>query len=307
MMAAMAEERAIDNFSYAEADDPWPKRLAIRLVERLTGQPYLFWLYEQYRSHPVAGENFWDAAIRLLELKVVCDESPLVTWPRTGPLVVVANHPFGVLDGLTACYLTAKVRLDFRALTNAVICRAKEVRPYLLPIDFTESKEARKTNLRSRDAAREHLMGGGCLIIFPAGGVSTTPTIWDKQAVDSEWKTFAAKMISEARAPTASIFFAGQNSPLFQLASHVSLTLRLALLFKEAHDQIGSEVRARISEAVPYEKLAAITDRRTLMRHLRKMTYALGEGLEAPPKPCVRRPLRAPKPGVRFPLPPGPV
>ena len=89
---------------------------------------------------------------------------------------MVSNHPFGVLDGLVICHLVAKVRTDFRVLSNSVLYRAEEIRPFLLPIDFAETKEALKTNLKSRAEAKAHLMAGGCLVIFPAGGVSTTPT-----------------------------------------------------------------------------------------------------------------------------------
>jgi len=90
----------VDTFSYADPTDPRLKRFFIRLVERLTGQPYLKWLYEENKAHPVPGESFWKAAIRKLELKLVFNEDELAKWPKTGPLVIVANHPFGVLDVL---------------------------------------------------------------------------------------------------------------------------------------------------------------------------------------------------------------
>jgi putative hemolysin len=285
----------IESFSYAEPDDPRLKRGVIRLIERLSGQPYLVWLYRDYQRRDAARESFWDAAVKRLELKLVYDETRLAAWPRTGPLVVVANHPFGVLDGVVMCHLVAKVRPDFRVLTNSVLYRADEIKPWLLPIDFAETKEALKTNLASRATAKAHLMAGGCLVIFPAGGVSTTPRIWDKVAVDAEWKTFAARMIVQAKAGVAPVFFAGQNSSLFQIASHFSLTLRLSLLFKEVHDRIGSEVRVKIGEVLPYEALAALTDRQALMQHLRQLTYALGEGVQSPPCSRLKRPRRAPR------------
>ena len=124
----MAESAdAIDTFSYAAPDDPRLKRFFIRLIERLTGQPYLKWVYEDNRAHPVPGEDFWSAAIRRLELKLDYNSEALATWPKEGPLVVVANHPFGVLDGLIICQIVSQVRSDFRVLTNAVLLRAEEV------------------------------------------------------------------------------------------------------------------------------------------------------------------------------------
>jgi len=296
----MTESRDNDTFSYAAPDDPRLKRLVIRLIERTTGQPYLRWLYEDYQNNP-SNETFWDSAIRRLELKVVCDEEKLSRWPKSGALVVVCNHPFGVLDGLTICHLVAKMRTDFRVLTNSVLYRADEIKPFLLPIDFAETKDALKTNLQSRAVAKAHLMSGGCLVIFPAGGVSTTPTMWHKRAVDADWKTFTARLITQAQAPVAPVYFAGQNSRLFQVASHVSMTLRLSLLFKEVHDKIGSEVRVRIGDVVPYSALTSITDRYAFMQRLRDLTYALGAGVQNPPKSPIRRPRRAPRHGRPFP------
>ncbi len=226
---------------------------------------------------------------------MVFNEATLAKWPRTGPLIVVSNHPFGVLDGVVISQLVSRIRQDFRVLTNSVLYRAEEIRPFLLPIDFAETDEALKTNLKSRATAKAHLLKGGCLVIFPAGGVSTTPTVWHKRAIDTEWKTFTARLITQAKAPVAPVFFAGQNSRIFQLASHISVTLRLSLLFKEVHDKIGSEVVMRIGEPIPFERLPDMADRQAFMTRLREMTYALGEGVPNPPKSKIKRPLRAPK------------
>jgi putative hemolysin len=296
----MLSDEALETFSYAAPDDPRLKRFIIRLIEKMSGQPYLKWLYEDHLNHPIPGETFWDAAVKRLELKIVVNEDGLMALPKTGPLVVVSNHPFGVLDGVVLCQLVERVRKDFRVLINSVLYRAEEARPYLLPIDFAETDEAKKTNLKSRAEAKTHLMKGGCLVIFPAGGVSTTPTVWHKRAIDAEWKTFTARLITQAKAPVAPFYFAGQNSRLFQLASHISMTLRLSLLFKEVHDRIGSEILVRAGEVVPFDQLGSIEDRHEFMDQLKRMTYALGSGVPNPPKPRIKRPRRAPKLGRRF-------
>ena len=90
----MAESAdAIDTFSYAAPDDPRLKRFIIRLIERITGQPYLKWIYEDNRANPVPGEDFWTAAIRRLELKLSYNHDALDSWPKTGPLVSVVPNP----------------------------------------------------------------------------------------------------------------------------------------------------------------------------------------------------------------------
>jgi putative hemolysin len=290
----MTASKQIDSFSYATEDDPKFKRLLIRAVEKMTGQPYLKRLYDEHRSNPLPGESFWESAIRRLELKLSYNEDALLHLPRDGALVIVANHPFGVLDGLIISFLTSKVRNDFIVLTNSVLYQADEIRSHLLPIDFAETKEALGTNLKSRAEAKAHLTRGGCLIVFPAGGASTAPKPWSKRAIDAEWKNFTARLIVAAKAPVVPVYFAGQNSRLFQIASHISMTLRLSLFFKEVYDKIASEIQVRIGEPIPYKDLAAL-DRKQLMEHLRKATYALGAALP-PRKIRGRRPRSRPNP-----------
>ena len=266
--------RQPDTFSYAAPGDPLLKRLLVQLIERMTGQPRLKRLYLDYKTQR-APADFWQEAIKRLKLKLVFDRGPLESWPRQGALVVVCNHPFGVVDGLVICALVSGLRPDFRILTNAVLTRAEEVGHHLLPVDFSQSAEARKTNLNSRAQARDHLMRGGCLIIFPAGGVSTTPSPWARRAVDAAWGGLSAKLIVQARASVAPVYFEGQNSRLFQIASHIHMTLRLSLLFKETKDRIGSRVALHPGRAIPYAALAPLGGGKALMDHLRALTYDL--------------------------------
>jgi putative hemolysin len=284
-----------EHFSYASPDDPYFKRVVLRMIERMTGQPYLKHLYETNRHSLLPGENFWEAAIRLLELDIVHNEEALFAVPREGPLVVVANHPFGVLDGIVISYLTSKIRPEFRVLTNSVLYRAEEIRPFLIPVDFAETKEAMEANIRARAAARTFLREGGCVVVFPAGGASTTPTPWSKKATDLEWKTFTAGMILQTKSPVLPIYFAGQNSRLFQVASHISMTLRLSLFFKEVYDKIGSKISVRVGKTIPFLELEGM-DRKKFMQHLRDVTYAMAPLTPEPPRTRkARREKRVPR------------
>lgn len=262
-----------DHFSYAAPGDAPLKRFVIRLIERMTGQPRLKRIYRQYREDRNAG-NFWEEALRRLRLTLMFDPAPLAQWPADGPLVIVCNHPFGVIDGVAICALTSRLRPDFRILTNAVLNRAEEIAGHLLPVDFSPTPDAQRTNLRSRALARAHLAAGGCLIVFPAGGVSTTPRLWHRRAVDAEWKGFTGRLILGAKAPVAPVYFAGQNSRLFQIASHLHQTLRLSLLFKEVHDRMGSTIHLSPGAPIPFAEIAHLAPS-PLMAELRRRTYAL--------------------------------
>ena len=266
-------------FSYATRSDPPVKRGLIRLVERATGQPKLKRLYFENQRSPRPHESFWQAVVRTLALDVRFDAKALARMPKTGPVVVVANHPYGVLDGIVISWLVEKVRSDFVVLTHSALMRAPEVRDFILPIDFSETDEARKINVASRAAARTQLERGGAVVVFPAGGVSTAPDrLGRKPAVDTRWQPFVSQLIQRSKATVVPIWFGGQNSRLFQIASHVSQTLRLSLIFHEVKARIGAILQVEIGAPIPFEALSAVKDRQVLADELSARTYALAKG-----------------------------
>jgi len=266
---------AAPELSYAAYFNDPLKRALVRGVERATGQPKLARLYERYRAGELGETGFFEAAIRLLELTILFDEARLADIPADGPLVIVANHPFGVLDGLVISWLIGQRRQDFRVLTNSVLDAVPEAKPFLLPVDFAGTREAVTANITMRKAALAHVKAGGCVIVFPAGGVSTTPGPFDPLAVDDTWKPFTAKLITHGRAAVTPVFFEGQNSRLFQIASHLSLELRLALVFREVRRRMGKTLTVGIGETLSPALLEAAGKRNDLMAFLRERTYGL--------------------------------
>ncbi len=273
--ARIAEPPDLPHFSYAAPEHPFLKRLVIQAVEKMTGQPRLKRLYLEHRLNPVPDEDFWSAAVRKLDLNLVYDRAKWDAVPKDGPLVIVANHPFGVLDGIVISYLASRIRPRFKVLTNSVLFRAPEVRPFLLPIDFAESRDALATNIETRKLALQELSEGGAVIVFPGGTVSTAPSTFGR-AVDPDWKPFTSKLIVSAKATVVPVYFEGQNSKLFQFASNVSQTFREALLFKEVANKIGTDIGLTIGDTIPFDHLAHLKDRRLLIDHLRSITYDLG-------------------------------
>jgi putative hemolysin len=272
------DQPAAPDLSYAAYFHDPLKRALVRAVERATGQLKLRRLYERYRAGELGEAGFFEAAIRLLELDVRFDPTRLAAMPAEGPLVIVANHPFGVLDGLVIGWLVSQRRDDFRVLTNSVLDAVPEAKPWLLPVDFAGTREAASANIAMRRAALAHVKAGGCVIVFPAGGVSTTPGPFDPLAVDDDWKPFTAKLITQGRAAVTPVFFEGQNSRLFQIASHLSLELRLALVFREVRRRMGTVLTVGVGETLSPEMLDAAGRRRGLMDYLRERTYGLAPG-----------------------------
>ena len=186
-------------FSYADPDDPILKKILIRSIEYLTGQPKLYKLYRSYQEKPERWKSFWDGCVNLLKLRINISNIDLDKIPETGPAIVVANHPFGVLDGLVLSWIVSQKRKDFKLLVHSLLLRAPETKGNLLPIDFTGDKEALLTNLDTRKKARKHISDGGCIIIFPSGTVSTTLKFYQKKskAFDCEWKKFTSRLIKQ--------------------------------------------------------------------------------------------------------------
>ncbi len=264
--------------TYAQPDDPFLKKILIKGVETITGKPKLQRAYSQARQAMLSRSvSFWEAAIQAMHLQLEFDAQALEAIPKKGPLVMVANHPFGVLDGITLCYLASTIRPSFKILINSVLCQTEEFKPHFLPIDFRETKEAISTNIHSKNAAIEELKKEGAVLIFPAGGVSTAASAFSSNITDSEWKTFTAKLIKQSGATVVPLYFHGTNSRIFQVVSHISLTLRLSLLLHEVKNKMGSSLQVEIGRPISPEEIASIGNRQQIMHFLREQTYQLAK------------------------------
>ena len=253
------------------------QRTMVRLVERATGQRKLKSVYDQFRADGGTEEIFWSEIMRRTGIRLDIRSGGLDLIPPTGPLLVVANHPYGLVDGFALCWMISQVRSDFQLLINSALIQAPETRRYMLPIDFAGTREAQATNIRSRADARRHLEAGGCVLVFPAGGISTSPDpLGRRPAMDAPWQAFVAQLLQRARCPTLPVYFHGQNSRAFQIASHRSQVLRLALMAGEIRRRFGTTLGIEIGHPIPYTDLAHLTDRTALASELCRRTYALG-------------------------------
>ena len=262
-------------FSYSTLDQPFLQRAVIQVIEKFGGQRKLKKLYVNHLDNLARGESFFDSAIRLLRINVNYDDAALKAIPKTGPVIFISNHPYGVLDGITLTWLALKARPDTKVLANDVLCQSPEAAAHLLPVAFAPTREARETNVKSRLTAQAWLKEGHAIGIFPGGGVSTTEKPLHAQAVDLPWAPFTAKLVRMSGATIVPVFFTGQNSRLFQIASHLSLTLRLSLVFRETARRIGTDLGVRIGNPIPYSALEHLTNREDLVKELRRQTFGL--------------------------------
>ncbi|MGL4319570.1 MAG: lysophospholipid acyltransferase family protein [Paracoccaceae bacterium] len=258
--------------SYASAARSRLGRMVIRGLENATGRLGLIRRAKGYERDLANGRAFWEVIPERYGLTLDVTEGDLSRIPKTGPLILIANHPYGILDGLMMALILHRIRGDFRILANAVFMKAPALDDVILPISFDETPDALRLNLNTRAKALDYLGRGGAIGVFPGGTVSTAAKPFS-EPLDPVWRGFTAKMIAKAGATVVPVYFEGHNSRLFQIASHLHYTLRLGLLMKEFRARTDTPVRVRIGAPIAPQDLPRGSGE--MMDQLRRTTYAL--------------------------------
>ncbi len=285
--------------SYANDTQPRVKRWFIRSVEGLSGRDRYARLYDFWRREIVpTSDRVFGRMLPLIDVSLRVEGA----WPPRdlpdGPLVIVANHPFGIGDGVAILSLAEQLGRPFRVMINADLLKIREMEAYSLPVDFSETREALKNNLAVRHEALRLLKQGTTIVVFPAGGVATARSTFGR-AVDLPWKMFPARLVQEARATVIPMHFAGQNGRLFHIVSRpmgllesdgrlkrfvggVSLTLRTALLVREFARLSGRAIDVRVGSPIAWSAMARLEDRRALLGFLHDSVFSLAGNREHP-------------------------
>ena len=278
--------------SYANDTQPRVKRWFIRSVEGLSGRDRYARLYDLWRREIVpTSDRVFGRMLPLIDVSLRVEGA----WPPRdlpdGPLVIVANHPFGIGDGVAILSLAEQLGRPFRVMINADLLKIREMEAYSLPVDFSETREALKNNLAVRHEALRLLKEGTTVVVFPAGGVATARSTVGR-AIDLPWKMFPARLVQEARATVIPMHFAGQNGRLFHVVSRpmgllesdgklkrfvggVSLTLRTALLIREFARLSGRRIDVRVGSPIPWNAMAPLEDRKALLGFLYDSVFSL--------------------------------
>lgn len=254
-----APERTTDDYrpydrgrlSYAGTfADPW-KSTTIRALEWLTGKVRLLRLIRRFEREGVeTGPAFFGHALRVMDIRVDTPDAQAARIPPRGPVVVVANHPHGLVDGMVLAEIVGRVRGDFRILTRSLLAGVPEVADHMIPVPFQHEPDARPRNLEMRQAAMAHLARGGLIVVFPAGAVASADTAFGA-AVEKAWHPFTAKMIRQSGATVVPVRFEGQNSRAYQIANLLSPTLRQGLLLHEVVHALGRPQAPLVRQPIP--------------------------------------------------------
>ncbi|MFK7869719.1 MAG: lysophospholipid acyltransferase family protein [Roseobacter sp.] len=265
------------SLSYASTfEDPW-KSTVIRIMESFTGKLTILRLVREFeRRGAPQGQAFWRAALDVMGIDLLTPEEQLARIPKTGPVIVVANHPHGMVDGMIFADLIGRVRPDYRILTRSLLTVIDEVAgSYMIPVPFPHDPDAQRKGVEMRANAMKHLKEGGVVALFPSGGVAASET-WFGPAIEAEWNVFTAKMIRRSGADVVPIRFPGQNSRAYQIANKVSPMLRQGLLLHEIVHALNKPQAPVVGHILSQDEMAdKFDDPRAFMAWLRAHTMAL--------------------------------
>jgi len=254
------------------------KVLSIRAIEWATAKLKLLSMIRSFeRDGAPMGVMFWSKAIRHMGIRIDTPPDEIARIPKTGPVVVVANHPHGLVDGMIMAEMVSRVRSDFRILTRSLLTGIPAIEEFMIPVPFPHEDNARQLGLEMRDLTMAHLKNNGVVILFPAGKVASSET-WFGPAIEAEWNVFTHKMIKGSGATILPIHFTGQNSRAYQIANKLAATVRQGLLLYEIKRALFKPQRPYIGEPIP----ASVLDKwegnpRGFLAWLREHTLALGK------------------------------
>jgi putative hemolysin len=265
------------SLSYATTfEDPWKAQL-IRAIELFTGKLTIVRLIREFeRRGAPRGQEFWRACLDVMGIELTTPPEQLDRIPKEGPVIVVANHPHGMVDGMIFADLIGRVRPDYRILTRSLLTAIDDVAgSYMIPVPFPHDKDAQRKGVEMRAKAMEHLKDGGVVALFPSGVVAHSETWWGP-AVEAEWNVFTAKMIRRSGAQVVPMRFPGANSRAYQIANRISPILRQGLLLHEIVHSLNKPQGPIVGHPLSQEAIAEhAEDPRGFMAWLRQHTLDL--------------------------------
>jgi putative hemolysin len=264
--------------SYANTfTNPWKANI-IRVMEWLTGKITLIQLVRRFeRSGASDGQAFWAQALGHMKIELQTPAEQIAHIPKTGPVIIVANHPHGLVDGMILAELIGRVRTDYKILTRSLLTGVSEIEEFMIPVPFPHEEDAREQSLNMRKQAMDHLSQGGVIVLFPSGVVATSDTMFGP-AIEAPWNAFTAKMILRSGAKVVPIHFPGQNSRVYQIANKLSPTLRQGLLIHEVMHACGKPQAPVVGAPIADEVITRLSSNtRDFVSYLREHTMGLGQ------------------------------
>lgn len=266
--------------TYANSfDDRWTS-LAIKAIEWMTGKLTILRMVNRFEKQNAdyRGNKFWRGALNTMGIDLTTPQQQIDRIPLEGPVVVVANHPHGMVDGMIFADLIGRRRQDYRILTRSVLTGLDEAATsFMIPVPFPHDPDAQKKMVEMRAKTMAHLKQGGVVALFPSGVVMSSET-WFGPAIEQEWNVFTAQLIRRSGARVVPIFYPGSNSRWYQIANRVSPILRQGLLLHEIVRSCNKPQAPVVGEPLSDAQMEQLqSDPRGFMVWLREHTLSLGK------------------------------
>lgn len=201
-------------------------------------------------------------------------EQDLARIPEKGKVIIVANHPFGGIEGIIMAAILQRVRPDVKIMANYLLSAIPEMRNLFVFVDPFGGQAAARANLASMKQTISLLKNGEMLGVFPAGEVAHY-TFKNRKVTDPKWSNTVAKFIKKTESQVVPMFFSGQNRFIFQLAGLIHPRLRTALLPRELLNKRNTVIEVRVGNAIPYSRLKKFENDGDLTDYVRQRTYML--------------------------------
>lgn len=246
-----------------------------------------------YANHATEeGLAFIDSILNELNIQYEFNEEELKNIPLNEPFIVVANHPYGGIDGLILLKLLAGVRPEFKVMANYLLQQIPPLKNYFVSVNPFETSAKTGMNISGIKKSLRLLDEGIPIGIFPAGEVSALK-LNTLRISDKMWNPVVAKMIMKAKVKVLPVYFSGHNSLAFNLLGLVHPALRTAKLPSELLNK-KEKIKIRIGKPVSIKTISEFTEPNDLLRFLRAKTYALESSLEVESKKFLRLRLQKP-------------
>jgi len=246
-------------------------------------------LYKEIRR--VRGkDDFLETFLKLMNISYDISDEDLARIPKTGPVIVVSNHPYGTLEAVIMCVLLRRVRPDSKVLANFFLSRIPEVRDYCIFVDPFHGSNSKARNIGPIREAIRHLKTGGMLGVFPAGEVAHID-LRKRSIEEPAWNTDISRLLRSAKAQAVPMFISGHNGPLFHVIGLLHPRLRTAMLPHELLNKKNMRIKLQIGQPIPPEKLSMCASDQEVMEYLRFRTFML-ENRDKPPGLAEKRLLR---------------
>ena len=265
------------SLTYANSFDTPVVAAIIRTIEMFTGKITILRMIKAFEKRGApTGQPFWRAALGTMGIDLLTPEDELANIPLEGPVVVVANHPHGLVDGMILADLIGRRRTDYKILTRALLTGIDKVAAsYMISVPFPHEPDTQRKSVEMRAKAMAHLKEGGLISVFPSGVVASSDTMFGP-AIEREWNVFTAQMIRRSGAAIVPIYFPGGNSRWYQMANQISPTLRQSLLLHEVVHSCNRPQKPVVGPPITDAQMQMLqSDPRGFMAWLREHTLSL--------------------------------